>query len=80
MEKHHVVADANESMQRDLSRNEPTIFASYGLIGAIVLFGAAGYLLDRWLGSSPWLSLSGLATGAAIGFFGLLKASRRRLM
>ncbi len=32
----HVMADANESMERNLTRNESTIFASYGLVGAIL--------------------------------------------
>jgi F0F1-type ATP synthase assembly protein I len=72
------IADANESMQRNLNSSETTIFAAYGLIGAILLFGATGYLLDRWLNSSPWLLLCGLATGLAVGFFGLLKAVGRR--
>ena len=74
----HVIADANESMERNLTRNESTIFASYGLVGAILFFAAAGYLLDRWLDSSPWLLLGGLLTGVAVGFFGLLRAVRRR--
>ena len=74
----HDIAHANESMQQNLNSNEPTIFAAYGLIGAILLFGAAGYLLDQWLHSSPWLLLCGLATGLAVGFFGLLKAVKRR--
>ena len=74
----HVMADANESMERNLTRNESTLFASYGLVGAILFFAAAGYLLDRWLDSSPWLLLGGLLTGVAVGFFGLLRAVRRR--
>ncbi len=74
----HVIAHANESMQNNLNSNEKTIFAAYGLLGAILLFGAAGYLLDRWLNSSPWLLLCGLAVGLAVGFFGLLNAVRRR--
>ena len=74
----HVMADANESMERNLTRNESTIFASYGLVGAILFFAAAGYLLDRWLDSGPWLLLGGLLTGLAVGFFGLLRAVRRR--
>ena len=76
--KDHVTAGANEAMETNLSRNESTIFASYGLVGAILLFGAAGYLLDRWLDTSPWLLLAGLLTALAIGFFGLLRAVRRR--
>jgi F0F1-type ATP synthase assembly protein I len=74
----HMTADANESMERNLTRNEPTIFASYGLVGAVLLFGAAGYLADRWLGTSPWLVLVGLLTGIAVGFLGILRAIRQR--
>lgn len=74
----HVMADANESMERNLTRNESTIFASYGLVGAILLFAAAGYLLDDWLDSSPWLLLGGLLTGMAVGFVGLVRAVRRQ--
>ena len=58
--------------------DESPMFASYGIIGAIMVFGAAGYLLDRWLDSAPWLLLVGLATGVAIGFFGLVSAVRHR--
>ncbi len=32
--KNHAMADANESMERNLTRNESTIFASSGLVGA----------------------------------------------
>jgi F0F1-type ATP synthase assembly protein I len=44
---------------------------SYGLIAAILVLGGAGYLLDRELGTSPWLLLAGLLAGMSIGFYGL---------
>jgi F0F1-type ATP synthase assembly protein I len=78
MDKSDLMAGANESMQKNLTRNESRIFASYGLVGAILLFGAAGYLLDRWLDSSPWLLLCGLLTGLTIGFLELVRAIRQR--
>ena len=40
---------------------------SYGIIGGLVLFGTAGYLLDMCLRMSPWLLILGLATGVAVG-------------
>ena len=78
MERNQVIAGANESMERNLIRNESTIFASYGLVGAILLFGASGYVLDRWLDSNPWLLLCGLLSGVVIGSFRLVKAVRDR--
>jgi F0F1-type ATP synthase assembly protein I len=78
VDKNEVMAGANKSMGENLTRNESGIFASYGLVGAILLFGTAGYLLDRWLASSPWLLLGGLLAGLIIGFFGLLRTIRQR--
>ena len=72
------IAGANESMETNLVKNEPSIFASYGLVGAILLFGAVGYLLDKSFDTSPWLVLCGFLVGVAVGFFGLVKAVRQR--
>ena len=51
--------------REDPEIDESPMFASYGIIGAIMVFGTAGYLLDRWLDSAPWLLLVGLATGSS---------------
>jgi hypothetical protein len=60
--------DAVESMQSNLNRGGPAIVASYGLIGAIMLLGGAGWAADRYLGTGPWCLLTGLITGVGIGF------------
>ena len=77
MDRNPFIGRANKSMEETLSTNERTIFASYRLIGAILFFGGGGYLLDRWLLTSPWLLLSGLVAGLVIGFSGLLRFVRR---
>ena len=33
-----------------------------------------GYWIDRWLGSSPWLTLLGLGFGIASGFVNLFRS------
>jgi ATP synthase protein I len=33
-----------------------------------------GYWMDRWLGSSPWLTLLGLGFGIAAGFVNLFRS------
>jgi F0F1-type ATP synthase assembly protein I len=71
------LARANESLERNLNRNESTIFASYRLIGAILFFGGAGYLLDRSLETAPWLLLFGLLIGVTIGLLGIVRLIRR---
>jgi F0F1-type ATP synthase assembly protein I len=72
------VSDANESMQENLERGEPVIFAAYGVIGALLLLGGTGYVVDRWLGTGPWGLLGGLAVGLCVAFYVLLVAVRHR--
>jgi F0F1-type ATP synthase assembly protein I len=43
---------------------------------SIVIGLAAGYYLDRWLGTGPWLTLSGLGFGIAAAFVSLFRAVR----
>jgi ATP synthase protein I len=45
------------------------------LVISTVLGLWGGYVLDRWLGSSPWLTLVGLLLGVASGFVNLFRAA-----
>lgn len=49
--------------------------ASIGMamVLATVIGLAAGYYADRWLGTSPWLTLIGLGLGIAAGFVTLFR-------
>lgn len=50
------------------------------LVVATAVGLGAGYWADRWLGSSPWLTLLGLGFGIAAGFvnfFRSVKAAER---
>ncbi len=39
------------------------------LMSAVLLYGGAGYLLDRWLGTGPWLFGVGALLGNAAGLY-----------
>ena len=69
--------DSVGPMQANLDRGTPQILASYGLIGAILLLGAIGFLADRYLGTSPWCLLGGLAVGVVVGFYQLSRVLKR---
>jgi F0F1-type ATP synthase assembly protein I len=74
-------ADQPRSLQRlseTIRRAGPAATASYSLIGAIVLFGGLGYLVDRWLQTSPWLMFGGLMVGLVVGFYQLAMTVWRR--
>ena len=45
------------------------------LVISTVLGLWGGYVLDRWLGSAPWLMLVGLGLGIASGFVNLFRAA-----
>ena len=64
-----------QSLQENITRSAPVAVAAYSLVGGIILFGAIGYGLDRWLGTDPWLLLSGLLAGMVVGFYELVKTS-----
>jgi F0F1-type ATP synthase assembly protein I len=60
-------------MQESLRKSGPAVVAGYTLIGAIGFGGIGGYALDAWLGTAPWLLLSGLLFGVVVGFYELAK-------
>ena len=60
-------------LQENLRRSGPVMMAGYTLIGAILLLGGIGYLIDHWMQTSPWLLLVGLLAGVVVGFYELAK-------
>jgi F0F1-type ATP synthase assembly protein I len=64
---------ALKAFQDNVARSGDAAGASYGLIGAILLFGGVGYALDSWRGTAPSFLLAGLITGIVVGFYGLAK-------
>ncbi len=49
--------------------------AGVGWFVAISIAGGAigGYFLDRWLNSSPWITVSGAFLGTAVAFAGMIR-------
>jgi len=48
------------------------------IVGAILLGGFLGYLLDRWLHTPPWLMIVGGAFGFASSIFEIVRRFRPR--
>ena len=51
--------------------------AAFSLFAGVVSGLILGWLLDRWLGTSPWLLVAGVVLGAAAGFYELVRASSK---
>jgi ATP synthase protein I len=51
--------------------------AAFSLFSAVVAGLIVGWLLDRWLGTRPWLLVSGIVLGAVAGFYQFIRISSR---
>jgi ATP synthase protein I len=51
--------------------------AAFSLFAAVASGLLAGWLLDRWLGTGPWLLVTGLVLGAAAGFYELVRTAAK---
>ncbi len=76
-------SDPNRPSPRDSSAGEPDLSSWYRLSGiglefivAVLVCGAAGWWLDRLLGSGPWLMLVGGLIGFGAGLWLLMQAAK----
>lgn len=51
--------------------------AAITLFASVVTFCGFGYLLDRWLGTEPWLLVVGIVLGSALGLFEFVRLSSK---
>ena len=69
----YFLARSLQALQDNVRRSGPAATAGYALIGAILLLGGVGHLVDRWAETSPWFLLAGLLVGLVVGFYQLAK-------
>jgi ATP synthase protein I len=51
--------------------------AALSLFASVVSGLIAGWLLDRWLGTGPWLLVVGIVLGAAAGFYEFIRITSK---
>jgi ATP synthase protein I len=67
-----------EGDQQDANRKSGLAYAAaFSLFASVAGFCGFGWLLDRWLGTAPWLMVAGLVLGAAAGFFQFVKVTSK---
>jgi ATP synthase protein I len=71
-------ARSAKSLQESATQAGPAMAASYTLVGAIIVLGGLGYVVDRWRGTAPWFLVTGLVVGVVIGFYELIKTAYRK--
>lgn len=68
---------ANPQDQDENRKSGFAYAAGIALFASVVSFCALGWLLDRWLGTEPWLLIGGLVLGSAAGLFEFIRLSSK---
>ena len=67
-----------EDDQQEVNRKSGLAYAAAISLFAAVLGGLIiGWLLDRWLGTWPWLLVLGLVLGSVAGFYEFIRATSK---
>lgn len=68
----------SERDEEQVTRKSGVVYgAVFSLVIAIVTFLFIGWLLDRWLKTSPWLLVAGIVFGAIVGFYQFIRMMSR---
>ena len=67
-------ADDKENINR---KSGLAYAAAFSLFAAVVAGLIVGWLLDRWLGTSPWLLVTGIVLGMVAGFYEFIRSASR---
>jgi ATP synthase protein I len=63
---------------RDVNRKSGIAYgAALMLFSAVISCCALGWLLDRWLGTKPWLLVVGIVVGAIVGFYQFVRLTSK---
>jgi F0F1-type ATP synthase assembly protein I len=66
------MSNSSEQSKLTLTLTVVTLFSS-NILGGILV----GYLLDRWLGTGPWLVITGIVLGLTSAVIGLIRVMNR---
>jgi ATP synthase protein I len=51
--------------------------AIFSLVAAVIVMLGIGWVLDRWLGTTPWLLVAGIVLGSVVGFYQFIRIISR---
>ena len=66
------MSDNSEQSNLAMALSVVTLFSS-NILGGILV----GYLLDRWLGTGPWMVITGIVLGLTSAVIGLIRVLNR---
>ena len=66
-----------ESQQETNRKSGLAYAAAFTLFACVAAFCGLGYLLDTWLGTTPWCLVGGIVLGSAAGLYQFVKISAK---
>jgi F0F1-type ATP synthase assembly protein I len=72
------MSNKNDRDNEDANRNSGVAYAAaLTLFVSVASLTGVGWLLDRWLKTSPWLLVAGIVVGAAAGFYEFIRLTSK---
>ncbi len=69
------MADSND---KEVTRKSGIVYAAvFSILTSIVVFLLVGWMLDRWLATSPWMLVGGVVFGSVVGFYQFIRLISR---
>ena len=65
--------DGLSPVAREMHAAQPYIGAVWKLVGGAVFGVLAGYFLDKWLHTTPWILVGLSVVGISVGFYGFIR-------
>ena len=63
-----------ERDKENVVRKSGIVYAAVlSIVFSLISFLLVGWLLDRWLGTGPWLVVAGVVLGACVGFYEFIR-------
>lgn len=62
----------------DVTRRSGVAYAAaISLFFSVATLLGLGYLLDRWLGTAPWLMVAGIVVGSGVGLYEFVRITSK---
>jgi ATP synthase protein I len=68
---------ANESDQEENRKSGFAYAAGISLFATVVAGCGIGWFLDKWFGTQPWLLITGIVLGSALGLYEFVRLSSK---
>lgn len=71
------MTEEDEQKQNENRRSGMAYAAALSLFFTVATLLGLGWLLDRWLATSPWLMIVGIVLGSALGLYEFIRITSK---